>query len=547
MICRIRYTGVYLPLGSAPASVSRRALVRCQTSNSANVYSTLEKSELKKELQTRGLSISGGREQLIHRLHLSDAPPPLPVATLPNTTATAAEATTPLVAETEIKEEEPASGKKPRAVRKKKAKTPVLTSNGDTVLASSPSDMITEQPEGAGPAEQQLNETTLVKLAKGELQAMAVARGLAKSGTKAQIAARILELELGAGIGAASVEITPAVAAPKQRAPRKKTTILKKTSTDDEIELFQSITTTSKSIKPFTPPPPLRLSESAALKRDAALAAAVTVTAALNSKRRVLAMMEEAIAVAVTTTAAQNVKWQQEEKEKGQQAQKVEKKKMTSSSLSSSEPSTPPVPVSERRRLSPDEAAKVLEEVVRRKGTGGVGLGTGRGGDGDGSGTAGVIVAGAGKQAEVFSEVDSMKTVMAGLKARLNAQEENTEQLRASMQKNSCKSAGAAGDVGDVVQVQEEQKVVGKVAVDTGEKAVFMVDKQQEQTTTASPTTITAKASSTTSTSTAAAAAAAAVSDDTQLQSAIDFALTLRKAVTVVGRGLFNSIMKKTK
>ncbi|KAL4530278.1 hypothetical protein Ndes2437B_g03785 [Nannochloris sp. 'desiccata'] len=505
MICRITYTGVYLPLGSAPASVSRRALVRCQTSNSANVYSTLEKSELKKELQTRGLSISGGREQLIHRLHLSDAPPPLPVATLPNTTATAAEATTPLVAETEIKEEEPASGKKPRAVRKKKAKTPVLTSNGDTVLPSSPSDIITEQPEGAGPAEQQLNETTLVKLAKGELQAMAVARGLAKSGTKAQIAARILELELGAGIGAASVEITPAVAAPKQRAPRKKTTILKKTSTDDEIELFQSITTTSKSIKPFTPPPPLRLSESAALKRDAALAAAVTVTAALNSKRRVLAMMEEAIAVA---------------------------------------PSTPPVPVSERRRLSPDEAAKVLEEVVRRKGTGGVGLGTGRGGDGDGSGTAGVIVAGAGKQAEVFSEVDSMKTVMAGLKARLNAQEENTEQLRASMQKNSCKSAGAAGDVGDVVQVQEEQKVVGKVAVDTGEKAVFMVDKQQEQTTTASPTTITAKASSTTSTSTA---AAAAVSDDTQLQSAIDFALTLGKAVTVVGRGLFNSIMKKTK
>ncbi|KAG7671178.1 hypothetical protein KSW81_003317 [Nannochloris sp. 'desiccata'] len=185
-----------------------------------------------------------------------------------------------------------------------------------------------------------------------------------------------------------------------------------------------------------------------------------------------------------------------------------------------------------------------MEEVVRRKGTGGVGLGTGRGGDGDGSGTAGVIVAGAGKQAEVFSEVDSMKTVMAGLKARLNAQEENTEQLRASMQKNSCKSAGAAGDVGDVVQVQEEQKVVGKVAVDTGEKAVFMVDKQQEQTTTASPTTITAKASSTTSTSTA---AAAAVSDDTQLQSAIDFALTLGKAVTVVGRGLFNSIMKKTK
>jgi len=516
--CHLRSTGAFSPLVCAPVVVNRRALVQCQSSKSANEYSSLDKSEVKKELRTRGLSISGGREQLIHRLHLSDAPPPPPVPAPPTTAA-------PVVAETEIKEEKPASVKKPRAVRKKKIAAPVTTSNDDALLAS-PSDTLINEQE-AETAEQQLNETTLLKLAKGELQAMAIARGLAKSGTKAQIAARILNVEFGAGVGAAaSVElpksIPSAVAAPKQRAPRKKTSTLKKIST-------KSSSRTATSMEPITPPSPLRLSESAALKRDAALAAAVTDTTAINSKRRVLATMEESIAVAVTAAAAQNLKWQQEAERKKQKIEEEEEKIASSFSAAAA-----PVAVSERRRLSPDEAAKVLEEVVRRKGTGGVGLGTGEGGSsGNGSGSSADVVVSERfrKQAEVFSEVDSMKTVMAGFRSRMNAQEESTEQLRASMQKNSDDTARAVVlAVRDAVQVQQELKMVDKVVDTDGVEAFSMVDKQEEQRAPTSPLTTTAKASS---------------DEKRQLQSAIDFALTLGKAMTVLGRGLINSVMKK--
>jgi hypothetical protein len=496
--CRIGSTGLRLPLGSAPASI-RRVPVRCQVSNFSKDYSTLDKSALKVELQTRGLSISGGREQLIHRLHLSDgANPPDDTPPVIDDTPAAVEAL-PTVAEVDIKEKEPAPVKKPCAVRKKKTATAVMTA----------SDGSTEEQAAAAAEPEQLNDATLLKLAKGELQAMAAARGIAKSGTKAQIVARILEGELRA-VAAETTAVPPvaAVAAPKKRAAKKKPSTPKKTSTDTEES---AISTTMTTIDPYQRPSPLHLSEAASLKRDGALAAPITDPAKLNSKRRVLAMIEESIAVAMTTTAAQNLKWQQ-------QAQNIIKKEETTppSSASSANPTASPTTpttavtpaVSERRRLSADEAAKVLEEVVRRKGTGGVGLGTGNndknknsGGGGSGgngspaaAATTEVVVAVAGAQrhqSEVASEVDSMKTVMAGLKARLYAQEENTEQLRASMQNKT-------GD------------------------------------TTTSP----AAASTPTPTPT---------ESDESLQSAIDFALTLGKAVSVVGRGLFNSIMNKKK
>jgi hypothetical protein len=513
--CRLRTTGVYLPIGCAPASVKRRALVRCQISNSANDYSTLENSELKKELRTRGLSISGRREQLIHRLHLSDAPPP--ITPLPDTTATEV-APLLVVAKTEIKEEKPASVKKPRAVRKKKTAAPALISNDDGVLDSSSSSIIiTEQKAQPAEQQQQLKETTLLKLAKGELQAMAVARDLAKSGTKAQIAARILAVELGTGIRTSSIKSSSAVAsdvpaAPKQRAPRKKTNTRKKIST----ESTSTTTTPSEASKPFAPPSPLRLSQSAFL----------------NSKRRVLDMMEASIAVAATITAAQNLKWQEKEKQERQKFENKEAKVASSASP---------------RRLSPDEAVKVLEEVVRRKGTGGVGLGTGLSSGTDGNSDNGsgnvaddvLVVPRSRKHVEVSSQVDLMKTAMAGFKNRLNAQEHNTEQLRASMQKSSGKKVAARARVlagsDDGVHMQEEQTMVDEIIDKDGRKTRFSMMNTQQEHTTPTPSR------------NAIDTAKAFYEEDTQLQSALEFALTVGKVMTVLGRGLVNSIMKKTK
>jgi hypothetical protein len=518
------------------------------------------KSELKKELQTRGLSISGGREQLIHRLHLADAPaPPSPSAALPaavDSTTETEPVPAAVISETEVKEEEKTEEepvKKTRAVRKKKtATTPVLASSSSTDL---------EQ-------QQQLSETALLKLAKGELQAMAATHGVAKSGTKAQIVARILEVENSgevepaaeAGEETFATAVAEAVEAPKKKrvVVKKKTPIVAKEMeiTTTETEKEESTPISTSTIQPFTPRSPLRLSEAAALKRDTALAAAVTVTAALNSKRRVLAMMEEVISVAMTTSAAQNLKWQQEEqhaekdkKEEEEKIQKINAAEEEEKLATSSEPSPSPVTVSERRKLSPQEAAKVLEEVVRRKGTGGVGLGTGDGGDGgDGSnsgsnsgrgngnsGFAEVVVAGVQKQVEVASEeVDSMKTVMAGLKDRLSTQEENTEQLRASIQKTEAPSAAAvaAAAVAAVV-VQEEQKIIEKTVVDEEKQKKEMVYTLNTQETTAPAIT---KAPTT---------AATPVVIGENMQALIDFTLTLGKAVSVVGREVFKSMMKK--
>jgi hypothetical protein len=471
--------------------------VRCQNSASQD-YASLEKAELKKELKTRGLSISGGREQLIHRLHLSDAPPPVPVS------ETESVAILPAVAAeneiNEIKEEEAAEPeKKTRAVRKKKT-TAIIASDSSPFVVAAP---VSEQQQE--PLE--MNEATLLKLAKPELQTLAVARGVAKSGTKAQIVSRIMEADLGVTVAADEAPST--AAAPKKRAvAKKKTTIAKKTTITDTEELKNSTATTTATTTTtitalYQRPASLQLSPAAVLKRDEALAAAVTVVTALNSKRRTLEMMEQVISVAVATTAAQNLKWaEQDQENKNKKIEQVEKKTL---------------PISKFKKLSPDEAAKVLEEVVRRKGTGGIGLGTGgtennnstnnnknnlnNNGDGTGNGAADLVTAGSIKQIEVASEVDSMKTVMAGLKERLITQEENTEQLfRASIQSSTATTAAA----------------------------------------TAATTAAATAASSTTP-----AAAAAPIAQRENMQATIDFALTLGKAISVVGREIFKSFMKK--
>ena len=500
----------YLPVGCANNAV-KRVQVRCQSSNSGRDYSTLDKSQLKKELQTRGLSISGGRDQLIHRLYVADNPLPPIENAIPQqpADATATEESETTLAQ--IHQEDPVPVKKPRAVRKKKTCTTPIT------LLPINSDQSNQLPES-----DQLNETSLLKLAKGDLQAMAAARGLAKSGTKAQIVARILEVETGETVAATDQLTAAPIAERKKRVVKKKATSASSTNEpknstttttiNNEESASSTTTSTTPSKKIYEPAAPLRLNESATLKMNSALEAAATVVAALNSKRRVLEMMQETVAVAVAVTAAQNLKWKELEIEK--ESMKNEETNARSSSAAATTTATPssssPSPIaspSERRRLSPDEAAKVLEEVVRRKGTGGVGLGAGGnnknsnnsgGGNGDGASVGAAA-----------SEVDSMKTVMAGLKARLHAQEENTEQLRVALTQEKTTSTSVAPAAPGAVAVEEKKK---------------------KETTAGTP---------------ASTPSAAPVSDD--MRSAIDFALTLGKAVTIVGRGFFNSLVNKKK
>lgn len=204
----------------------------------------------------------------------------------------------------------------------------------------------------------------LLKLSKAELQAIAAELDVAKSGTKAQIVARILEAQADPGaVATHSAPLAP-VAPSSEPAPK----------------------------------PPRRRKQQA--------------KAAAESEAELIPASGAAVSAALEIV--------------------VEPMRDTDGAASQSQEQAP-----QRRRLSPEEAAQLLEQLVQQSGTGRVGL------DDSGSDPA-------------SNEVARMKAAIATFKEELSQQEESAERLRiALLSPTAGKTAGeeAASAVTGIINV----------------------------------------------------------------------------------------------
>ena len=275
-------------------------------------------------------------------------------------------------------------------------------------------------PPPAEPTTSSLGDASLLKLTKVELVDLAVAKGLAKTGTKAALVARILSaIEPKSDPKSESSVVG---AAPQEREkPSPTATTLKTTRRKTTTTVAQAKKKTKESsINEKVP----ELSAYAAQKRNEALEAvgaiarltttkrivldgqteawevAKAVSIALNAKRRVMEGRKEAVEAARLAAARVNRKLESSRLAALQQEAWNAAKVCATSTSTTSIPTTP------------KEAAKVLEEVIIH----GVGI---------------TIEA----SSTPRSEVEEMKSTMASFKAQLAEHERHTEQVEAVISK----------------------------------------------------------------------------------------------------------------
>lgn len=312
----------------------------------------------------------------------------------------------------------------------------------------------------AAAADGSLGEAAMLKLSKPDLQALAQAKGVPKSGTKAQIVARILGAEGGATAGATPAAAAAPTPAKKPRAPRKKAAVKEK-----GVQLKTASVATARASED-----PARMR--AVLEGQvAAVAAAAAVVAAMNRSARVLWGQQDALDAAIKVSAALSVKWSVLEGHQHaiaapagvaaaanhrqqaaalatghQEAIHVTETAAQSAPVASAEapaaaaaatdaaaaePALPPP--GSRRKLSPTEATRVLEEIARRKGAGDTSAGPSS------------------------AEVERARQVMAALRADLEEQERRTQQLTAVIARGAASAQLTARRVAPAAEAGEGQ------------------------------------------------------------------------------------------